>query len=293
MPSPVKSPTATETCREPGRRSGSRSRAASVPSPLPSRTTASCRSPFAVTTSSLPSPLRSPSSDAMRADVDRVGGQGGREAAVAVAQQHLDVPPWPSSTSIIDVEVTTRSMLPSALKSPAATGDGRTDADVDVERGLEGAIAVAQQDARRRPADRDARSRLPSLLKSATASERGPMPAPEVRGGAEAAVAVAEQHADGAVVVVRRGQVEMAVVVEVGRHHRLGVRADGETRGRAEAEQAAVFQGFEPAKRRGSQRAAARDWRWPSARLEASDAIRASNCERNDMVRLPSQVGLR
>ena len=66
-----------------------------------------------------------------------------------------------------------------------------------------------------------------------------------VDGGAEAARTVAEQHADGAGDGVGRGQVEMAVVVEVGRHHRLRIRADGEARGRAEAGREAVFQGFE------------------------------------------------
>ena len=77
-----------------------------------------------------------------------------------------------------------------------------------------------------------------------------------VDGGAEAARTVAEQHADGIGAGVRRGKVEVAVVVEVGRHHRLGVRADGEARGRAEAGREAVFQEFEVRPiRRGSKRA--------------------------------------
>jgi hypothetical protein len=64
----------------------------------------------------------------------------------------------------------------------------------------------------------------------------------------EAAVAVAQQHADGAVagrvVVVRCGQVEFTVIIEVRRHDVLAIGADGETHGRAEAEQAAVFEDF-------------------------------------------------
>ena len=52
-------------------------------------------------------------------------------------------------------------------------------------------------------------------------------------------------------------QVEPAVAVEVRRHHGLRVGADGVVHGRAEAEQAAVFQGFEVGPmRRGSKRAA-------------------------------------
>ena len=102
-----------------------------------------------------------------------------------------------------------------------------------------------------------ARSRLPSLLKSPTASDAGSDAGGEVARGAEPALAVTQQHADGAAVAVRRGQVEIAVVVEVGRRHGLGIRADGVTHAGHEAQQAAVFQGFEVGPmRRGSSGAA-------------------------------------
>ena len=93
-----------------------------------------------------------------------------------------------------------------------------------------------------------ARSSLPSALKSPAAMEHGVRAGGEGPSRLEGAVAVAQQHVDaavaGGVVVTRCGQVELAVIVEVGRHDRLGIGADGETRGRGEAQQAAVFEDF-------------------------------------------------
>src|SRR5262249_56797757 len=73
----------------------------------------------------------------------------------------------------------------------------------------------------------------------------GPGAGGEVARGAEATPAVAEQHADGGVAGVRRGQVEMAVVVEVARGHGLGARADGVVATPDKAGREAVFQDFE------------------------------------------------
>src|SRR5262249_25081260 len=54
----------------------------------------------------------------------------------------------------------------------------------------------------------------------------------------------AEQHADGIAAGIGRGQVETAVIVEIGGHHHLGVWADGEARGRAKTGRESLFQDF-------------------------------------------------
>ena len=101
-----------------------------------------------------------------------------------------------------------------------------------------------------------ARSSLPSLLKSPTARDSGPVPVAEVRAGWNVPSPLPSSTLTVLLVDVGHGQVELAVVVEVGRHHGLRVRADGVAHGRAEAEQAAVFQDFEVwPMRRGSKRA--------------------------------------
>src|SRR5262245_50818682 len=83
-----------------------------------------------------------------------------------------------------------------------------------------------------------------------------------IDGGAEATRTVARQHTDGSPGVlnlvdqVERGHIEMAVAIEVARHHLIGARADGEARGGTEAGRDAVFQAYEAwPMRRGSWRA--------------------------------------
>ena len=87
---------------------------------------------------------------------------------------------------------------------------------------------------------------------------------------------------------LRRGQVEVAVVVEVGRHHGLGVRRRrGSSTAGAEAGQAAVFQGFEAGRcvaARGGPRLSG--WRWPGVRAERRFCSQLGN----DMVVLPSRL---
>ena len=94
----------------------------------------------------------------------------------------------------------------------------------------EGAVAVAQQHADAGTADgvgSVARSRLPSLLKSPTASDRGPRPGGEVLAAPKPPWPSPSSTLTAVAAGVRRGQVELAVVVEVGRDHRLRIRADG------------------------------------------------------------------
>ena len=63
-------------------------------------------------------------------------------------------------------------------------------------------------------------SGLPSPFKSATASEYGLCSDREDLLGQECAVALAEEHADGVVVVVGDDQVRDAVAAHIGDHHR-------------------------------------------------------------------------
>src|SRR5436189_252922 len=60
----------------------------------------------------------------------------------------------------------------------------------------------------------------------------------------ERAVAVAQQHAHGAVAGVRDGEVQKGIVVEAPGDDRLGAGAGGVAHGGAEAEQAAILQGL-------------------------------------------------
>src|SRR5262249_6661346 len=117
---------------------------------------------------------------------------------------------------------------------------------------LEGAIAVAQPDvhAPGRGAvveiDRHRRGQVQMAVVVEVGDREGRaleavVGAGGVDGGAEATPTVAEQHADSVEAGAGRGQVESAVVVEVGCRYRPGNRADGEARDGAEAGREAVF----------------------------------------------------
>src|SRR5262249_46891495 len=161
--------------------------------------------------------------------------------------------------------LTTRSLLPSLLKSPAATARGAPPRYKGWR--LEGAIAVAQPDVQSPECAVlviaiHGRGQVQTAVVVEVGDREGrPLEgvvggAGRVNGGAKTTRTVAEQHADRVEAGVGRGQVEPAVVVKVGRHQRLGARADGEAHGGAEAGREAVFQAFKAwPMRRGPKRA--------------------------------------
>ncbi len=174
---------------------------------------------FAVTTSSLPSPLTSPTAT--------------DHGAVPVAKSVLaPKPPVPLPSSTLTVLSLTfdvaRSSLPSPLTSPTATWYGLAPVAKSVLAPKPPVPLPSSTLTVLAPWFAVTRSSLPSPLKSPTATDLGSRPVAIVGLGAEAAGAVAEQHADRVGADVGRHQVELAVAVEVADGHEGRLGAGGE-----------------------------------------------------------------
>ena len=123
-----------------------------------------------------------------------------------------------------------RGQIQAAIAIEVAHRDGdRKRLPPHVLGGLEGAIALAQQD--RHGVGQTlavARSRRPSALKSPTVTERGLLPTANVLGGLEGAIALAQQDGHGVGICIGRGQIQAAIGIEVA--HRDGERNDSHRR---------------------------------------------------------------
>jgi hypothetical protein len=170
----------------------------------------------------------------------------GREAAPPVAQSHLDGTPTAvdseGGTHEIDVAVVVEVPGRRGRGHPRrAEGGGRS----------EGAVAIAEQDAHavaREIVDDglgdNCQVELAVVVEVGDRQGHRASAGGGLHGRAEPAESVAQKHADGAV-LVGRGQIEIAVIVEVAGSQVLWVRADGEIACPGEAGREAVFQGFD------------------------------------------------
>ena len=192
---------------------------------MPRSTETSLLPGFATARSGLPSAFRSPMATDLRSD----------PTAKLAAGLKAPVPiPKRTETLLLSRFATARSGLPSPLRSPMATERGR----VPTAKLAAGSKAPAPLPRRTETLllvwFATARSGLPSPLRSPMARESGFVPAAKIVAGAEGAGAGAQEGRDVVAEMIRHGQVELAVAVEVADGDGLRVRPHCQVRGGAE-----------------------------------------------------------